>query len=54
MATYLKKEDESLNLQFIDLSDSDRVVVRPSETGQAERRSVAEGSEHWSHKRKEV
>jgi cell division protein FtsQ len=54
MASYLKQEDESLNLQFIDLSDSDRVVVRPWPTGQAARRSVAGGGDHWLSKRKEV
>ncbi len=54
MVSYLREKSGILNLQFIDLSDSDRVVVRPSPTGQAERRSVAEGCDHWSDKRKEV
>jgi hypothetical protein len=33
MASYLKQENGLLNLQFIDLSDSDRVVVRPLPIG---------------------
>ncbi len=54
MASYLKQENGLLNLQFIDLSDSDRVVVRPLPIGQAAGRSVAGGCDHWSGKRKEV
>jgi cell division protein FtsQ len=54
MVSYLREKNGILNLQFIDLSDSDRVVVRPSPTEQAEGRSVAEGRDHWSGKRKEV
>lgn len=54
MVSYLREKSGILNLQFIDLSDSDRVVVRPLPTGQAEGRSVAEGCDHWLGKRKEV
>ncbi|UCG80477.1 MAG: FtsQ-type POTRA domain-containing protein [Desulfobacterales bacterium] len=54
LASYLKQEDGLLNLEFIDLNDSDRVVVRPSLAGQVERRSVAGGRDKWSSQRKEV
>lgn len=52
--SYFKKETGFLNLQSIDLNDSDRVVVRPSLAGQAGRCSVAEGSDLWPSRRKEV
>lgn len=54
LVSYLKQEDGSLNIQFIDMSDSDRVVVKPLPTGQDKGRSVAEGGDCWSSKRKEV
>ena len=44
---YLKKEGGFLNLQSIDLNDSDRVVVRTSLAGQAVRRSVSGGRDLW-------
>jgi hypothetical protein len=43
MIRYLKKESRFLNLQSIDLNDSDRVVVRPFLAGYGTRRSVAGG-----------
>lgn len=51
---YLKKKSGFLNLESIDLNDSDRVVVRPSQAGQAGIRSVAGGSDLWPSIRKEV
>ena len=54
MASYLKQENGLSNLQFIDLSDSDRVVVRPSPTGQGASPSVTAGRDHRPNKRKEV
>ena len=47
MVPYLKKESGFLNLQSIDLNDSDRVVVRASLAGQAERRSIFWGRGLW-------
>jgi len=47
MVPYLKKESGFLNLQSIDLNDSDRVVVRPSLAGLAERRSLSGGRGLW-------
>ena len=47
MVPYLKKESGFLNLQSIDLNDSDRVVVRASLAGQTERRSVSGGRDLW-------
>lgn len=41
MIPYLKKESGFLNVQSIDLNDSDRVVVRQSLAGQAVRRAVS-------------
>ena len=43
IVSYLEQERGFLNLQFMDLEDTDRVVVRPSVAGQAGRRSVAGG-----------
>ncbi|HID29840.1 MAG TPA: FtsQ-type POTRA domain-containing protein [Desulfobacterales bacterium] len=54
IVSYLKKEGGFLNLQSIDLNDSDRVVVRLSPAGQAGTRSVAAGDDLWSNSRKEV
>jgi cell division protein FtsQ len=54
MIPYLKKETGFLNLQSIDLNDSDRVVVRRSLTGQAVRRAVTEGWDLWPSRRKGV
>jgi hypothetical protein len=54
MVSYLQTKDCLLNLEFIDLSDLNRVVVRPSPSGEAEGRSVATDRDHWSSKRKEV
>jgi cell division protein FtsQ len=47
MVLYLEKESGFLNLQSIDLNDSDRVVVRPSLAGQTERRSVSGDRDLW-------
>jgi len=54
MVSYLKREDGFLNLQYVDLGDIDRVVVRPSVAGQAGIPSVAGGSDTGSDRRKEV
>ena len=54
IVSYLNKERGFLNLQSIDLNDSDRVVVRFSPAGQAGTRSVAAGDDLWSNSRKEV
>lgn len=54
IVSYLKNEGGFLNLQSIDLNDSDRVVVRLSPAGQAGTRSVARGNDLWSNSRKEV
>ena len=54
IVSYLKKEGGFLNLQSIDLNDSDRVVVRLSPAGQPGKRSVAGGHDLWSNSRKEV
>jgi cell division protein FtsQ len=43
MIRYLKKESGFLNFQYIDLNDSDRVVVRPFLAGHGTKRSVAGG-----------
>jgi cell division protein FtsQ len=51
---YLKKKSWFLNLESIDLSDSDRVVVRPSQAGRAGIRSIAAGSNLWPSILKEV
>ena len=51
---YLKKKSGFLNFESIDLNDSDRVVVRPSQAGQAGIRSVAGGRDLWPSIRKEV
>ncbi len=47
MVPYLKKESGFLNLQSIDLNDSDRVVVGASLAGQTERRSISGGRGLW-------
>ncbi len=54
MVFYLKRQDGFLNLQYVDLDDTDRVVVRPSVAGQAGIPSVAGGSGTGSDRRKEV
>jgi cell division protein FtsQ len=54
IVSYLKKERGFLNLQSIDLNDSDRVVVRLSPAGQAGTRSVAGGRDLRPNRRKEV
>ncbi|MGD9022143.1 MAG: FtsQ-type POTRA domain-containing protein [Deltaproteobacteria bacterium] len=54
MASYLKSEDRLSNIRFIDLNDTDRVVIKPSPTGQDEIRSVAGDQKPWSSRRKEV
>ena len=54
MIPYLKKESGFLNLQSIDLNDSDRVVVRHSLAGQAVRRAVSGGWDFWPSRRKGV
>ncbi len=51
---YLKKKSGFLNLESIDLSDSDRVVVRPYQTGRGRIRSVAGGGNLRPSMRKEV
>jgi cell division protein FtsQ len=52
--SYLKQESGFLNLQFVDLDDTDRIVVRPSVAGQPGGPSVAEGCDLGSGRRKEV
>jgi len=54
MVSYLKRQDGFLNIQYVDLDDTDRVVVRPSVPGQAGIPSVAGGSDTGPDKRKEV
>jgi len=54
MVSYLKRQDGFLNLQYVDLDDADRVVVRPSVAGQAGTPSVAGGSGTGLDRRKEV
>jgi cell division septal protein FtsQ len=54
MIPYLKDESGFLNVQSIDLNDSDRVVVRHSLAGQAVRRAVSGGWDLWPNKRKGV
>jgi cell division protein FtsQ len=54
MVSYLKQKDGFLNLQYVDLDDTDRVVVRPSVAGQDGIPSVAGGSETGMERRKEV
>lgn len=54
MVSYLKKERGFLSPQSIDLNDLDRVVVRPSMSGQAGSRPVSGGQGLWSSRRKEV
>jgi len=54
MVSYLKREDGFLNLQYVDLDDTDRVVVRPSVVGEAGIPSVAGGSDTGMDRRKEV
>lgn len=54
IVSYLKKERGFLNIESIDLNDSDRVVVRHSLAGQAATRSVAGGSDRRPSRRKEV
>ena len=51
---YLKKESGFLNVQSIDLNDSDRVVVRQSLAGQAVRRAVSGGWDFLPSRRKGV
>lgn len=54
MVSYLKQKDGFLNLQYMDLDDTDRVVVRPSVAGQTGIPSVAGGSDTGMERRKEV
>jgi len=54
MISYLKRQDGFLNLQYVDLDDADRVVVRPSVAGQAGIPSITGGSGTGSGRRKEV
>lgn len=54
MIPYLKKESGFLNVQSIDLNDSDRVVVRHSLAGQAVRHTVSGGWDLWPGRRKGV
>jgi cell division protein FtsQ len=54
MIPYLEKESGFLNVQSIDLNDSDRVVVRHSLAGQAVRRAVSGGWDFWPNRRKGV
>jgi len=54
MIPYLEKESGFLNIQSIDLNDSDRVVVRHSLAGQAVRRAVSGGWDFWPNRRKGV
>lgn len=54
IVSHLKKEKGFLSPQSIDLNDLDRVVVRPSMSGQAESRSVSGGRDLWTSRRKEV
>ena len=54
MLSYLKQRDGFLNLQYVDLDDTDRVVVRPSVAGHDGIPSVAGGSDTEMGRRKEV
>jgi len=54
MITYLKQRDGFLNLQYVDLDDTDRVVVRPSMAGHDGVPSVAGGPDTEMGRRKEV
>jgi hypothetical protein len=52
--SYLKQRDGFLNLQYVDLDDTDRVVVRPSVVVQDGIPSVTGGSDTGMERRKEV
>jgi cell division protein FtsQ len=52
--SHLNGQDHPLKFQCIDLTDVDRVVVRPSESGQAAKRSVAHEGSTWRRPGKEV
>lgn len=54
IVSHLKKEKGFLSPQSIDLNDLDRIVVRPSMSGQAGSRPVSGGQGLWSSRRKEV
>ena len=54
MVSYLKRQQGFLNLQYVDLDDTDRVVVRPAVAVPAGIPSVAGGSGTGSDRRKEV
>jgi cell division septal protein FtsQ len=54
MISYLKQRDGFLNLQYVDLDDTDRVVVRPSVAGHDGVPSVAGGPDTKMGRRKEV
>jgi cell division protein FtsQ len=54
MISYLKQRDGFLNLRYVDLGDTDRVVVRPSVVRQDGIPSVAGGSDTGMDRRKEV
>jgi cell division protein FtsQ len=54
MISYLKQRDGFLNLQCVDLGDTDRVVVRPAQVMQEGIPSVAGGSDTGIARRKEV
>jgi cell division protein FtsQ len=54
IVSYLKRDSGFLNLQFVDLDDTDRIVVKPSVGGQPGSPSVADGCGLGSSRRKEV